>query len=445
MSADILFIHNNFPGQFRQLAKWMTEQPDYRIFAIGSETASALEGVTLQRYTSSARGLDKTHPYARRFEMEARRAEQVIYAANILKLSSMSPRMIFVHPGWGEALPLRQLFPTARICTYCEFYYRTTGSDVGFDQEFGHYGVDGLTRIAMRNASTLLSIAEADICIAPTQWQRAQFPQEFQQKIQVVYDGIDVDALCPKPAVFEPEQFATPLRTGDEVLTFVARNLEPYRGFHSFMRALPAILKARPHAQVCIVGGSGVSYGSSPQDGGTWKEVLLNEVGAHLDMSRIHFLGTLPHEHYLSLLRVSRAHTYLTYPFVLSWSLMEALAVECLVVASDTGPVREVIQDGHNGIMVPFFDTDTLSERLIDALAEPDKYQALRCAARRTVAQNYSFEHSSLPAFRNILESAGLNIVQEQQKGRKAVRSRQRAHAPAQGVNSGERPQLLSI
>jgi len=401
--ADILFIHNNFPGQFRHLAKWLTDQPGYRVFAIGSDTATAMPRVTLQRYSCPSNGLDHIHPYARRFEIECRRAEQVIYAANILKLSGMAPETIFVHPGWGEALPLRQIFPNAQICVYCEFYYRTTGTDVGFDPEFGQFGIDGLTRIALRNATALLSLTDADVCVAPTHWQREQFPQEYRHKIRVVHDGIDTETLRPARTTFTHQKLPAPLTTGDEVLTFAARNLEPYRGFHVFMRALPAILKARPKAQVYIVGGTGVSYGAAPSVGGTWKKAMLNEIGSHVDLSRIHFLGTLPYRQYLALLRVSRVHTYLTYPFVLSWSLLEALALESLVVASDTAPVREVIEHGRNGILVPFFDTAALAEQLIDALAAPDKYRAIRREGRQTIAREYSFERCSLPVFRDIL------------------------------------------
>jgi glycosyltransferase involved in cell wall biosynthesis len=408
--TDVLFIHNNFPGQFRQLSRWLVDQPGYRVYAIGSDTASGMPGVTLQRYSCSSAGLDRVHPYARRFEMECRRAEQIIYAANVLRLSGMAPKTIFVHPGWGEALPLRQIFPTAQICLYCEFYYRPTGADVGFDPELGKFGIDGLTRIAARNATTLLGLAEADICIAPTHWQKAQFPKEFHSKIRVVHDGIDTDALKPGDVTFTHPKLPASLKTGDEVLTFVARNLEPYRGFHIFTRSLPAILKSRPHAQVCIVGGSGVSYGAPPPAGGTWQDAMLAEVGHDIDRSRVHFLGTLPYRKYLSLLQVSRVHTYLTYPFVLSWSLMEALALECLVVASDTAPVSEVIKHGQNGLLVPFFDTAVLSHTLAEALASPEKYRSLRKQARQTVMRDYAFTASSLPVFREILGLGGRSV-----------------------------------
>ncbi|MGZ5022967.1 MAG: glycosyltransferase, partial [Chthoniobacterales bacterium] len=245
--------------------------------------------------------------------------------------------------------------------------------------------------------------ADADIGVAPTRWQRSVFPSEFRSKINVIHDGIDTQTLKPGPATFKHPSIGHTLKTGDEVLTFVARNLEPYRGFHTFMRALPRILKARPKAQVCIVGGSEVSYGSPPPSGESWKTTLINEVQSQTDLSRVHFLGHLPYDQYLALLRISRAHAYLTYPFVLSWSLLEALALECAVVASDTAPVREIIKDGHNGLLTPFFEPDALADKLVAVLAEPEKFSGIRKQARNTVAKNYSFEGNAFPQYRKLI------------------------------------------
>jgi glycosyltransferase involved in cell wall biosynthesis len=401
--TDVLFVHNNFPGQYKFLAKRLSLSDGCRVFAIGSDTAAQQDAIKLQRYSLSSGELETVHPYARRFELECRRAEQVTYASNMLKLSGMAPKVIFVHPGWGEALPLRQLFPNARICAYCEFYYNTSGADVGFDPEFSQFGVDGLTRVNLRNAATLLALADADIGVAPTMWQRSVFPAEFRSKINVIHDGIDTQTLKPGPATFKHPKVGRVLKTGDEVLTFVARNLEPYRGFHTFMRALPAVLKSRPKAQVCIVGGSEVSYGAPPSSGESWKDTLINEIQPLTDLSRVHFLGHLPYDQYVALLRVSRAHAYLTYPFVLSWSLLEALALECAVVASDTAPVREIIQDGHNGLLTPFFEPDALADKLVAILSEPDKFLDIRKQARITVTKHYSFEGSAFPQYRKLI------------------------------------------
>lgn len=382
----------------------MAARPGVRVRAIGMRHAPGLPGVELQRYSFSGHELASVHAFARRFELESRRAEQVIYAANALKLSGFSPKLIYVHPGWGEALPLRVLFPDATICAYAEFYYWPTGSDVGFDREFGQFGIDGETRVVLRNASTLLSLADASYAVSPTHWQRSVFPHEMQGKIHVVHDGLDTSRLAPQPPSRETSVAGRRFRLEDEIVTFVSRNLEPYRGFHIFMRALPAILRARPKAQVCIMGGDKVSYGAPPVDAANWREAMLAQIGGQLDLSRVHFLGSVPYEEYLALLGLSRAHVYLTYPFVLSWSMLEAMALECLIVGSDTPPVAEIVRHGENGLLVPFFDGAALAERVVEALAEPERFRHLRQAARRTIVERYDYESTSWPAHLRLID-----------------------------------------
>lgn len=377
-----------------------------RLHAIGSSTAAAMPGVNLVRYSVSASDIASSHSLARRFEIECRRAEQVLYTANLLKLNRVDPKLIFVHSGWGEAIPLRELFPRARIVVYPEYFYRTRGADVGFDPEAGQLGVDGAVRVSLRNAATLLALADADAVITPTQWQKSLFPAEYQSKIQVIHDGIDTQRLVPGEGQFVDRRTGQVFRTGDEIVTYVARNLEPYRGFHIFMRALPDVLKARPKARVLIAGGDGVSYGA-PADGfGSWKEKLLGELDGQLDLSRVHMLGHLGYEDYVALLRVSRVHVYLTYPFVLSWSILEAMSLGCVVVGSDTAPVKEVIEDGVNGLLTPFFETARLAKQVIRVLANPQKHARLGRAARAHVVENYDFDKQTLPKYQQIIQAA---------------------------------------
>jgi glycosyltransferase involved in cell wall biosynthesis len=401
--ADILFVHTNFPGQFALIAADLGRSPDYRVFAIGSETARGLPGVSLSTYRAPSHRARDVHAFAARFDAEARRAEEVIYAANVLKLTGMVPRVIFVHPGWGESLPLRELFPDARICVYCEFYYRTAGADVGFDPEFAQFGTDGRTRIAARNAATLLALADADAGIAPTAWQRATFPAAFQDKISVIHDGIDAGRLFSRPATFTHPALPNPLRSGDEVVTYLARGLEPYRGFHSFMRALPAVLAARPEAWICIAGSDRVCYGTPPIGHRTWRDAMLAELRGVAGLDRVIFLGTLPPDRYLDLLRVTRAHVYLTYPFVLSWSILDAMALGALVIGSDTAPVREVIRDGETGLLVPFFEPDAIAARIVEVMAEPMRFGAIGSRARETVLSRYDFESRVRPAYHALI------------------------------------------
>ncbi|AMJ61171.1 glycosyltransferase [Bosea sp. PAMC 26642] len=397
---DVLLIHNNFPGQFRNLTKSFAEMGDVRVRTIGARQAPGLPGIPIERYSFAGTELGGVHAFARRFEIECRRAEQVIYAANTLKLSGFSPKLIYVHPGWGEALPLRALFPDAIIAVYAEFFYRPIGTDVGFDKEFAQFGIDGETRVILRNAATLLAMADANFAIAPTRWQRSVFPAELHPKISIVHDGIDTEALRPDPGPAPAQQMlgGQSFGEGDEIVTFVARNLEPYRGFHIFMRALPAVLRARPRARAVIIGGDQISYGVAPVGHTNWRTAMLAELDGQLPLERIHFMGKMPYADYLAILRRSSAHVYLTYPFVLSWSMLEAMALECLIVGSDTPPVSEVITNERNGLLVPFFEREALSDTIVAALAHPERYREHRKRARRTVVERYDYQQVALPA-----------------------------------------------
>jgi glycosyltransferase involved in cell wall biosynthesis len=386
----VLFVHNNFPAQFRNLAQELSQRPEWQVTAVGAETSQALPNVTLLRYQMPAYDVSATHPFARRFDMECHRATAVLYALSELRASGYEPDLILGHCGWGETLPLRAVFPKARIGIYCEFYYRLEGQDVHFDPESPQLGIDGVVALHCKNASTLLSLADADFGISPTEWQKQTYPPEYQTKIHVVHEGVDVDRLRPDPqASFLLPNGAT-LDRDQEVVTFAARNLEPIRGYHIFMRAAPEILAARPDAQIVIVGGDGVSYGPPPPRNASWKSVYFDEVASLLDPSRVHFLPHLPHEQYVRLLQVSRAHVYLTFPFVLSWSLIEAMTLGCVIVGSDTAPVREVITDEVNGLLTPFHDPGALADKVARVLADPGAFAHLGRAARTTAIDRYA-------------------------------------------------------
>jgi glycosyltransferase involved in cell wall biosynthesis len=402
---DVLFVHNNFPAQFRNLATAMARRPGVRVRAIGNRQAPGLRDISIQRYSFKGGEHALVHAFARRFEVDCRRAEEIIYAASFLKAEGFLPKLIYVHPGWGEGLPLRALFPDAVICSFAEFYYSAKGTDIGFDPESPRYGVDGDTRVVLRNASTLLSLVEADLAIAPTNWQRSVFPRELQPKITVLHDGLDTQRLMPEAAPRPVSVGGYTFSADNEIVTFVSRNLEPYRGFHSFMRALPALLAGRPRARICIMGGDDVSYGARPVEHPNWRAAMLSELAGRLDLSRVHFLGKVAYDDYLGLLQLSRVHVYLTYPFVLSWSVMEAMALEKLVIGSATPPVEEVIRHGENGLLVPFFDAQALANTVTEALSRPESYTVLRRAARRHIVENYDFESCVWPAHLETLAS----------------------------------------
>ena len=400
---NILFVHNNLPAQFRNLIRTLAGDPSVRMAAIGSPSSRAMRGVELHKYHLNSADVSATHPFARRFDLECRRAEQVLYCLSSMAASGFIPDVVFAHPGWGETLPLRTFFPKARIVVYCEFFYGVEDRDVGFDPEFPVAGLDGHVNLHLKNATTLLALSDGDRGLSPTPWQRSTFPIQLQEKIDVIHEGIDVDLVAPDAEARFQLPDGRELTRKDQVVTFVARNLEPLRGYHVFMRALPGILRKLPRAEIVIIGGDGASYGMKPPNGRSWKQMFLEEVESDIDMKRVHFAGNLPFRRYLSGLQVSSAHVYLTYPFVLSWSLLEAMSAGCVVIASDTAPLQDVI-DGKNGILVPFFDTDELALRVIEAVSKPRRHTAMRERARDFVRDRYDAQRICVPQMLELIE-----------------------------------------
>jgi glycosyltransferase involved in cell wall biosynthesis len=404
MSMKVLFVHNNFPAQYRNLAAALAKEPGFELVAIGSSTAQSMPSVELIKYALPEADVSGTHPFARRFDVECRRAEQVLYSLSSLAASGFVPDIILAHPGWGETLPLRTMFPKATLLVYCEFFYGVEERDIGFDPEFPNMGLDGHIGLQLKNATTLLALADCDLGISPTRWQQSTFPVHYQSRIEVVHEGVDTVRVRPNPHARLTLPNGRQVGSCDEVVTFVVRNLEPLRGYHVFMRALPEILRRRPNAQIVIIGRDGLSYGLAPPVGKTWKSVFLEEVRDRLDLSRVHFMGGVPYQTFIAALQVSSAHVYLTYPFVLSWSMLEAMSAGCLVIGSDTSPVREVIRPGENGMLVPFFGVEELAGRVIEALQEPTRFSAIREAARRFVVDHYDAAQVCLPRMRRLLD-----------------------------------------
>ncbi len=398
---NVLFVHQNFPAQFKHLAPALAQRHVARVLTLNSSAGEAWEGVPVTRYALSRGGTAGIHPWVGDLEAKVIRGEAAYLAAQRLRRDGFVPDVIVAHPGWGESLFLKEVWPQARLGIYCEFFYRAEGADVGFDPEFPVTDPAISCKLLMKNANARLHFDVADAGLSPTRWQADSFPAVFRPRISVIHDGVDTEAVAPNPAGRVILNGELALTRDSEVVTFVARDLEPYRGFHCFMRALPAILRLRPKARVLIVGGSGVSYGAAPPAGESWREVFVREARAQIsdtDWSRVHFLGRLSYAHYLAVLQCASVHVYLTYPFVLSWSLLEAMSVGAAVVASDTPPVREVIEDDETGRLVGFFDHQRLAETVAALLDAPGERQRLGANARRHVQENYDLKTVCLPA-----------------------------------------------
>jgi glycosyltransferase involved in cell wall biosynthesis len=355
-----------------------------------------LPDIPMLRYKPGRATSRATHPWAQEFETKVIRGEACAAAALQLKAQGFTPQVILANPGWGESLFLKDVWPGAKMLALIEFFYSARGTDFDFDPEFHREDLARSARLRAKNAHLLLALADMDWGVCPTEFQRSTVPPEYRARTSVIFDGIDTNTVRPDPGAWVKVNGRT-FRAGDEVITFVNRNLEPYRGYHVFMRALPGILRRRPNATVLIVGGDGVSYGASAPEGKTWKGIFLDEVKDRLDASRVFFLGRLAYADYLRVLQVSACHVYLTYPFVLGWSCVEALAAGALVVGSRTPPVEEAIRHGENGLLVDFFDRDGLADAVVECLADAGRCAPLRAKARATAIERYDLATVCLP------------------------------------------------
>lgn len=398
----ILFIHQNFPGQFKFLGPALVAKGhDVHAMTMRADAPQDFGGVQLHRYTHSRGSTPNIHPWVQDFETKIIRAHACYDACAALARDGFSPDVIIAHHGWGESLLLKHIWPEARLGLYCEFYYKAEGADVGFDPEFPVDLSAAKNNMLFKNLNNELHFQFADAGLSPTRWQADTFPEPFRSRISVVHDGIDTVDLAPREGIKLTASNGQVFTKQDKIITFVNRHIEPYRGCHTFFRALPEILSTHLDANVFIIGSEGVSYGAKSKSGRSWKEVFWDdEVAPKLDdqaRSRVHFLGRVDYENFKKILALSSAHVYLTYPFVLSWSLLEAMSLGCPIVASDTPPVAEVIKDTENGYLFDFFSPSALAAAVHKILSDDGARIALSKAARDFVVKNYDLQQVCLP------------------------------------------------
>ncbi|MHA7875369.1 glycosyltransferase [Roseivivax sp.] len=398
----ILCIHQNFPGQYKHLAPALVARGhEVRALTLRVKERTTWKGVDVLPYKVEGRSTKGVFPLAADFETKLMRATYCYRAALALRDQGFSPDVILAHHGWGESLFLKDVWPEARLGLYCELYYSSDPAITAFDPEFAPKNMaDQPLKLRLKNFNNRMHEEIMDSGLSPTRFQADTFPEVFQDRLSVIHDGIDTEAVRPDPEARLDLGEGRALTRTDEVVTFINRNLEPHRGYHVFMRMLPALLKARPEAQVVLLGGDGVSYGSRSASGKSWKEIFIEEVRDQIpeeDWARVHFLGRVSYERFLSVIQVSRVHVYLTYPFVLSWSLLEAMSAGAAVVASDVAPVREVLDHDVTGRLVDFFDQEALLSEVTALLEEGEDRARLGAAARAHVVGQYDLRRVCLP------------------------------------------------
>lgn len=384
----ILFLHNNFPAQFGAIGHYLAQEGwDVRFLTQRKGAKAEAIKITAYRDREPKEEHKTAHPYLQstaKAMITGLSAAEV--AMHLREKEHYVPDICVAHSGWGPGLFLKDAWPESKYVGYFEWYYKGEADDVVFMKGPGRPVMEK-ARERIRNSSIALELIGCDAGLVPTVYQASQFPDVFRDKLRVMHDGVDTEMYAP----MDPGEVTLgeeTYRKGEEILTYVARGMEPYRGFPEFMNALEILQKRRPHLRTIVVGEDRVAYGKTLKSGKTYKEDALERLD--LDLGRINFTGLLARPDYTKVLQLSSVHVYFTVPFVLSWSMMEALSAGCLLLGSDTAPVRELVEHGKNGFLTEYRNAERLADDLDRLLDEREKHDAVRAAARQTITDSYA-------------------------------------------------------
>ena len=397
----LLFIHPVFAGQFhRQIRYLRTRHPDHEITFLSSrehkagksrllgETGGQIDGVVHRHFAYRAGLKHKGAASVQRFADEIFQGKAVSDACNALKSEGYRPDVIICHGRWGAGQFLKDVYSDVPFLLYSEFFATAENARLCLGPKDSlPYETALFYRLA--NATNLISLEAADHVITPTQFQKQSHPVEFQDKISVIFDGVDTDVVRPDDAQ-QLQVGGQNLTATDEIVTYVTRSFDPYRGFETFIKAVEIVQRQRPQAHILIAGGSSEKGYGLQEAGEVYRKRVLSN--ASVDQSRVHFLGPLTYDAYLNVLRLSQVHVYLTVPFVLSWSLIEAMSVRCAIVGSRTAPVEEVISDNETGLLAGFHAPDQVAAQILTLLDDPAQRQRLGQAARHRIIDDFSIE-----------------------------------------------------
>ena len=387
---NILVIHPNCPGQFVYLAPFLATNKSNRVIFLSKTGDFSLPGVEIIRYKPTRPVNPETHLYLAPAEEAVLDGQAVLRSVDELRKNGFIPDIIIGHTGWGSLLYVKDLYPTVPVIGYFEWFYQALHSDGQWWPD-EHMDINDMLRVRTKNAHHFLSLESCDLGWCPTEWQKSRFPDAYKNKIQVIHDGVDTHFLQPdKKAKLVLDDLQLDLSDAKEIVTYVARGFEAYRGFPQFMDAVRILTHQRPDLHVVIVGQDKVCYGGKASEDKTYKQIEEEKGG--YDASRVHFTGIRNRADYLKILQCSDAHVYLTRPFVLSWSMMEAMAVGCPLVASATPPVEEVVTDGVNGLLVNFRSPEHIALRVEEVLADKALADRIGKAARETILEKYDLK-----------------------------------------------------
>jgi len=382
---QILFSHQNFPAQFGSFGAYLARNGWEVSFFSENDTIPPPPGCKLFKMTPHRKPTEGVHRFAKPLEQAMINGQAFANTAIAALDTGLKPDVVVAHSGWGSGTFAKAVWPECKYVSYVEWFYRWPGLDKSHRMDEAT-SADDRARALARNAPTLLDLVEADMVFCPTNFQAAQFPDWLRERIKVMHDGVDTARLAPNPSAKMPV-LALDLPPDAEIVTYATRGMEPHRGFPDFMRAIALLQKSRPKLHALIGGEDRVAYGAKLPAGQSWKQIMLDELD--LDESRLHWTGLLPRDQWLKLLQATHVHIYLTVPFILSWSMIEAMSVACPMVVSNTAPVLEAMTPDVTGLVVDHVKTEELAAAIARLLDDRALAKRLGAQARWHVKQNY--------------------------------------------------------
>jgi glycosyltransferase involved in cell wall biosynthesis len=397
----VLYVHPNFPAQFGHIAAMLAKRPGWRTSFVSQAASGDQGGIECIQYKTTGGATASTHFCSRTFENAVWQCDGVYHA--LKARPDIRPDLIVGHSGFGTTLFLPELYPDVPIINFGEYYYHphAADGDMDFRRDLGWTLDDArYQRARCRNAMILLDLQNCTAAYTPTQFQFSRFPAEYRSRLRVIFDGVDrsvyhghEEALRPAPAQRGTRVIAgVSVPPGTRLVTYVSRGFESLRGFDMFIRAAGLIARQYPDVIFVVVGSDRICYGGDENytGGKSFKDWVLER--ERPDLSKFIFTGRMPAPQLARLLAATDLHLYLTAPFVLSWSLMDALSCGAVVLGSATAPVKEMIRHGENGLLADFFDVEGMACQAVEVLRDPAAFRALGRAAEQMIVEQYSLD-----------------------------------------------------